>query len=159
MSVVSPIEPEASWGLPPRTKPRREDLPGDANLCEYCTAKCCRYFALPIDEPTSWREFEYLRWYLLHDRAAVFVEDDCWYLLVHTKCKHLRDDQRCGIYETRPQICRDYSTDKCEYEDDWVYDHYFETAEQIAEYAEAVLPPRKGHGIRSPKPDPLKVLA
>ena len=31
-------------------KPRRSDIPSDANLCEYCTAKCCRYFALPIDK-------------------------------------------------------------------------------------------------------------
>jgi Fe-S-cluster containining protein len=65
----------------------------------------------------------------------------------------------CGIYETRPQICRDYTTENCEYEDDWVYDHYLETPEQVVEYAEAVLGPRKGRDIRSPKPDPLKVLS
>ena len=137
-------------------KPHREELPADANLCMYCTAKCCRYFALPIDTPEDWADFEYLRWYLLHDRATVFIEDDSWYLLVHTKCKHLGDDQLCQAYETRPQICRDYTTDKCEYEDLWVYDHYFETPEQVEEYAEAVLGPRKGHGFRSPRPDPLK---
>jgi Fe-S-cluster containining protein len=121
-------------------------------LCEHCTAKCCRYFALPIEEPTGWKDFEFIRWYLLHDRATVFIEDDVWYLLVHTRCKHLRDDNLCGIYETRPQICRDYSTKRCEYEDDWVYDHYFETPEQIEEYAEAVLGPRKGRDFRSPRP-------
>ncbi len=44
------------------------------------------------------------------------TEDGTWYILVHTKCKHLRDDNLCGIYETRPQICRDYTTDNCEYE-------------------------------------------
>lgn len=141
-----------------RTKPLREDLKPDENLCAFCTAKCCRYFALPIETPTDWTDFEYIRWYLLHDRATVFVEDDCWYLLVHTQCKHLRDDNLCGIYETRPQICREYTTDKCEYEDDWVYEQYFETAEQVEEYAEAVLGPRKGRDLRSPKPDPLKVL-
>jgi hypothetical protein len=78
----------------------------------------------------------------LHDRASVFVDDEVWYLLVHTTCRHLRDDNLCGIYETRPQICRDYTTDACEYEDDWVYDKYFETPEQIAEYAEALMPRR-----------------
>ena len=53
---------------------------------------------------------------------------------------------------TRPQICRDYSTDNCEYEDDWVYEQYFETPEQVEEYMEAVLPPKRGQSIRSPQP-------
>ena len=117
----------------------RKDLrPGEV-LCNHCGAKCCRYFALPIDKPTEWQDFDYIRWYLLHERAAVFTEEDCWYLLVQNRCKHLRDDHLCGIYETRPQICRDYTTANCEYDDDWVYDHYWETPEQIEEYAEAVL--------------------
>ena len=141
-----------------RNKPRREDLKPGENLCQHCTAKCCRYFALPIDKPTNRKEFDYVRWYLLHARASVFVEDDTWYLMVHTDCKHLQPDQRCGIYLTRPQICRDYTTDKCEYEDDWVYDKYFETPEQVAEYAEAVLGPKRGQSIRSPQPELLPVL-
>lgn len=133
-------------------KPHREDLAPGEVLCDYCTAKCCRYFALNIEKPTNWREFDYLRWYLMHERVAVFVEDGAWYLLVHTPCKHLQADNRCGIYQQRPRICRQYSTAKCEYEDRWVYEQYFETAEQIEQYAEAVLPPRRGRGIRSPKP-------
>jgi len=141
-----------------RVKPPREEVGPDEVLCQYCTAKCCRYFALPIEEPEKFKDFEFIRWYMLHDRTTVFIEDDVWYLLVHNKCKHLGDDELCTRYDTRPQICRDYTTEKCEYEDDWVYDHYFETAEQIEEYVEAVLPPRNGRTIRSPKPDPLKVL-
>lgn len=141
-----------------RTKPRREDVDRSENLCDYCTAKCCHYFALPIDTPEEWRDFDYLRWYLLHSRASVFLDEGDWYLMVHTTCKHLRDDHLCGIYETRPQICRDYSTDKCEYEDDWTYEKYFETPEQIHEYAEAVLPVRRGETFRSRKPALLPVL-
>ena len=137
---------------------RREEVPAGANLCEYCTAKCCRYFALPIDEPTEPRDFDFIRWYLLHDSATVFVDDGVWYLLVHTTCKHLRDDYRCGIYETRPQICRDYSTDGCEYDDDWCYETYFETPEQIYEYVEARYSGDSGADIRSPKPTGLPML-
>jgi uncharacterized protein len=142
---------------PERRKIAREDLPPGEVLCDYCTAKCCRYFALPIDTPTAWRDFEYVRWYLLHDRATIFTEDGDWYLLVHTKCRHLRDDHLCGIYDSRPQICREYSTDACEYEDDWTYERYFETPEQIQEYAEAVLQ-RPAQDIRSAPPHPLPVL-
>lgn len=137
---------------------RRKDVPDGANLCEHCTAKCCKYFALPIDEPTTRQEFDYLRWYLLHDAATLFTEDDDWYLLVHTECKHLQPDGRCGIYETRPQICRDYSTDNCEFDDTWVYDRYFETSEQIEEYAEAVLAKGRGVEIRSRVPPLLPIV-
>ena len=133
-------------------RPHSEDLKPGEVLCTYCPAKCCRYFALPIDTPETWKDFEFIRWYLLHDRATVFIEEDSWYLLVHNVCQHLREDGLCGRYETRPRICRDYTTKNCEYEDEWVYDHYWETPEQVKEYAEAVLGPRKGCGFRSPKP-------
>ena len=51
-----------------RQKPSREQLPPDACLCDHCTAKCCRYFALPLDEPTEVEDFEFIRWFLLHDQ-------------------------------------------------------------------------------------------
>jgi hypothetical protein len=38
-----------------------------------------------------------------------------------------------------------------------VYDHYFETSEQVEEYMEAVLGPTDGD-IRSPKPELLPIL-
>jgi Fe-S-cluster containining protein len=133
------------------SKPHRAEVPKDVPLCAFCTAKCCRYFALAIDSPDTWKDFEYMRWFLLHEGAAVFTEDGDWYLLVYGACKHLRPDQRCAIYPTRPRICREYTTGKCEYDDTWVYDRYLETAEQVEEYAEAVLGPRRGRGIRSPR--------
>lgn len=140
----------------PKQMPRNK-VPKGGNLCDYCSAKCCRYFALPIDAPESRADLDYIRWYLLHDRATVFAEGDTWYLLVHTVCKHLQDDNRCGIYETRPQICRDYTTAECEYEDFWCYERYFETPEQVHEYMDAMY----GHendSIRSPKPTALPVV-
>jgi hypothetical protein len=81
-----------------------------------------------------------MRWYLLHGQTAIFVDGDDWYLLVHAACRHIREDFRCGIYEDRPMICRSYSSEECEYEDDALYDKFFETPEQLWEYAEAVLP-------------------
>lgn len=138
-------------------KIKREDLPEGKVLCEYCTAKCCRYFALPIEIPDTFEDLEYIRWYLLHDRASVFKEDDDWYLLVHTTCKHLGENNMCGIYETRPEICRAYTTDNCEYDDNWTYEFYLETPEQVHEYTEAAIQP-KGKSIRSRKPDLLAVI-
>src|SRR5688500_14258599 len=118
-SLWRPTLPAMSTAIAPaanlRSKPRRENIPPGTVLCEHCPAKCCRYFALPIDEPSEYTDYEFIRWFLLHEHATVFVEDGTWYLLVHTKCKHLGADNRCGIYATRPQICRDYSTENCEY--------------------------------------------
>jgi Fe-S-cluster containining protein len=137
---------------------RRKDLDSIDNLCDHCTARCCRYFALPLDEPEDFGELEYLRWYLLHDRASVFTEDGTWYLLVHTECKHIQEDNRCGIYLTRPLICREYTTKECEYDNDAVYDKYFESSEQVYEYAEALFQPPYREGIRSPKPAMLPLV-
>ncbi len=64
---------------------------------------------------------------------------------------------RCGIYHTRPQICRDYSTDNCEFDEDAVYEMYFETAEQVGEYSEARYLSDSA-SIRSPEPEPLPIL-
>lgn len=140
------------------TKPAREDLAPGAVLCDHCTAKCCRYFALPIETPEAQQDFDYLRWYVIHGETTIFCEDGSWYLMVHNKCDHLLDNHRCGIYHQRPQICREYTTDDCEYEDNWIYERYWEVAEQIAEYAEAVLPRKRGESIRSPKPPLLPLL-
>jgi len=137
----------------PTRRPKKSEVPPE-RLCEFCDAKCCRYFALPIDKPSTFEEFDYVRWYLLHERASVFVEDGDWFLLVHTPCKELGPDNRCRIYETRPQICREYSTTRCEYDDLFVFEQYFETPEQVEEYAVATLGPRPGTKttVKSAKP-------
>ncbi len=136
----------------------RERVPKGKSLCDYCTAKCCKYFALPIDVPDTTRDLDFMRWFLLHDRASVFVEDESWYLLVHTTCKHLLPDNRCGIYYTRPEICREYATDNCEYDEDSVYEKYFETPEQVAEYMEATTLQSELPDIRSPEPPLLPIV-
>ena len=138
-------------------KPSREQLDAGECLCDYCPAKCCKYFALPIETPTSHKDFDYVRWYLVHENATVFVDEEDWYILVHTRCKHLQADNRCGIYHTRPQICRDYSTENCEYDDTWTYEQYFELPEQVTEYVEATLKPKR-KGIRSAQPAELPLL-
>lgn len=121
----------------------RDDLNPGENLCDHCTGKCCRYFALPIEKPKTFRDFNFIRWYMMHGDVSAFVDGDAWYLMVHADCKHLLPDNRCGTYETRPDICREYTTDECEFDDDACYDMLFECPEQIWEYAHAVLPPRK----------------
>jgi Fe-S-cluster containining protein len=126
-----------------KTKIRREDLAPGACLCDHCSGKCCRYFSLPIETPANWDDYDTIRWYLAHGQTLVYVEKATWYLVVMTRCKYLSRDDRCQIYLSRPRICREYTTDECEYDDDWIFEKVFETPEQLWEYAEAVLPPRR----------------
>jgi Fe-S-cluster containining protein len=63
-----------------------------------------------------------------------------------TRCQYLTAEDRCRIYLNRPKICRDYTTANCEYDDEWSFEKLFETPDQIWEYAEAVLPPRRRRG-------------
>jgi len=83
----------------------------DTPPCHLCPAICCQYYALEIDKPTSKKDFEQIRWYLLHERTHVFVDEGKWYLQIWNRCSHLTTDQRCEIYETRPEICREYGAD------------------------------------------------
>jgi Fe-S-cluster containining protein len=128
---------------PRKTKLRRQDLPAGACLCDHCTGKCCRYFSLPISTPASWDDYDAIRWYLAHGQTLVYVEEGTWYLVVMTRCKYLSKDDRCQIYLSRPKICREYTTSECEFDEDWIFEKVFETPEQLWEYAEAILPPRR----------------
>jgi Fe-S-cluster containining protein len=109
-------------------------------LCDKCAALCCRYIALPIDNPDTAKDYDYVRWYLVHENIVVFIEKKQWYIGIMTRCKHLEPDNRCGIYETRPRVCRSYSTDNCDYHGgEYDFDVLFTSAEQLRVYAEEKL--------------------
>ena len=124
-------------------RPRREELKPGECLCDLCTGRCCRYFSLPIDNPTTWDDYDSIRWYLAHGRTLIYVEKEQWYLLVMTRCtvpdgrrplRHLLESPQDlpRIHDRQLRIRRR-----------WSFDKVFETPEQIWEYAEAVLPPRR----------------
>jgi len=109
-------------------------------LCDSCAALCCRYFALPIDNPTTARQYDDIRWYLCHENVCVFIEKKQWYIGISNRCKHLLPDQRCGIYEIRPEVCREYSTDNCDYHGgEYDFEKLFTSAEQLRDYAKIKL--------------------
>lgn len=144
--------------MPRKPRVRREDLAPGASLCDHCTGKCCRYFSLPIETPTTWDDYDSVRWYLAHGQTLVYVEKGTWYLVVLTRCQYLDVRNHCRIYHDRPKICRDYTTEECEYDEDWVFTKVFESPEQIWEYAEALLPARKRPRGSAPSAGPLLEL-
>ena len=85
----------------------------EKNLCDGCDL-CCRHIAVEIDKPENNKEFDQIRWFLLHQDVWVFIDnDDSWNLQINTPCVKLKAGM-CEIYNKRPQICRDYSAENCE---------------------------------------------
>jgi len=85
---------------------------------------------LEIDRPTTMKEYDYIVWYLIHGGVSVFVDlGGVWHLKFESRCQHLSPQGLCGIYETRPAICRDFDWRECENHlpadeaaDKWVWD-------------------------------------
>ncbi len=99
MNVVIPIHP----------------LVASAPKCSRCTdSTCCTYLTQELKAPRSMEDFDLLLWQISHRDTQVYKDEDGWFLLVNNRCGHLLPDGHCGIYETRPQVCRDHSLDDCE---------------------------------------------
>jgi len=76
---------------------------------------CCTYIAVAIDAPDTVRAATEIMWHLYHDHVSVYRDsDDEWMVQFETRCRHLAQDNRCAIYETRPPICRTYAETTCE---------------------------------------------
>lgn len=87
------------------------------NKCSFCTeSKCCTYVTQEIDAPRSMRDFDHLLWQVAHLNLQIYKDDDGWFLLINNACRHLQADGGCGVYETRPIVCREHDNDYCEYD-------------------------------------------
>ena len=108
--------------------------------CTKCQGLCCRYLGVPIETPETPGDFDDVRWYLLHKGTEVYVDKGDWYLNVKNSCKHLKPDNSCGIYHTRPRICRQYSVEDCEITSgDYEHEHHFYDTQQLEAYAREYL--------------------
>jgi hypothetical protein len=82
--------------------------------CTEC-ARCCTYVAVPVASPDNLKDATSILWMLYHDKVSVYLDsDDDWCVVFETRCKNLRSDLKCGIYETRPHVCRDFDNLTCE---------------------------------------------
>lgn len=91
-------------------------LGGDQRLCQKdCNARCCRYLTVYLPAPRQKVDFDELSWFLAHENVSVYVEARRWHLEVRTPCRYLDGNNLCTIYEHRPDVCRDYALDACEY--------------------------------------------
>lgn len=81
----------------------------DAYECDGCGA-CCRTWRVLVSETDAEREprirEEGRR--LPEHTATSFWGYQIFPLPFHEGCCFLDEKQRCGVYETRPQVCRDF---------------------------------------------------
>ena len=117
--------------------------------CARCTALCCQYFTQEIKRPRDKEDLDNLRWQMIHQGVTVMIMSRRWYLHIHAPCQHLQPDNMCGIYETRPQACRDYMPDPCDFTvaDGVDVEDYltFQTYDQMYDYVKkGVVPGETG---------------
>lgn len=106
--------------------------------CFECGGSCCKYVAVEIDKPTNKSEYDHVRWYLVHRDVNVFIDhDNKWFIEFRSECEHQGKDMKCGIYSTRPKICREHGNyeGECEYYDN-PYREYFSSEKQFVKYLE-----------------------
>ena len=107
------------------------------NKCSFCTGSiCCTYVTQHLDTPRSKEEFRQLLWQVSHNNIKIYKDDDGWTLLVEGTCQHLQVNGGCGIYEDRPEICRDHSNDYCEFDSpsEDGFDLYFKNYYDLLKY-------------------------
>lgn len=97
--------------------PRRQ-VRSAGSPCADCAARCCRYLATEIDPPRTKRDYDDIRWYLLHRAVSVFLDaEGSWFLAFDSPCLQLSTTGRCRSYATRPRLCRAHGREpgSCEF--------------------------------------------
>jgi Fe-S-cluster containining protein len=102
---------------------KREQVP-----CLSC-GLCCGYIAVEIESPNTVSGATEILWYLYHQNISIYFDDGEWMVQFETRCQHLMDDHRCGIYEQRPKICRDFDETSCEVNADEVGQSFYNAGE------------------------------
>ena len=107
------------------------------NKCSFCTGSiCCTYVTQHMETPRSKEDFRQLLWQVSHQNVKLYKDDDGWTLLVDGKCQHLHVNGDCGIYDVRPDICREHTNDYCEFDapSEDGFDLYFENYFDLLKY-------------------------
>lgn len=88
-----------------------------AQQCSQC-GLCCSYITVGLDTPEDHEDYDEIVWFLLHENTMVYIEEedgeDNWYIEFKTPCKALKEDNTCGNYENRPDVCREYDPEECD---------------------------------------------
>jgi Fe-S-cluster containining protein len=82
--------------------------------CEDCKGKCCKYIAIETDIPDCLDDWDQIKWLLMHEGVSVYLDNEGdWVVEVTTRCKNLGENNKCKIYDTRPDLCEDHEVETC----------------------------------------------
>ena len=136
-----------------------------SEMCRKCGAKCCQYFCFQIDKPTTYAEFEDVRWYLCHAGVSVHIDEGDWFISILNPCQFVSPEGECTSYADRPLICRKYSIDNCDMTcGDYGYEEHFLSPQELDTYAQKTLGLRTYEAAKARhrarlEPTPLKAKA
>ena len=86
--------------------------------CTRCTKSiCCNSVNQKIPTPRSKENFDHLLWQVSNKTINVFKDTGGWFLHILTNRSHLRPGGVCSIYYNRPWVCREYTSDFCEFDE------------------------------------------
>jgi len=101
--------------------------------CDGCPASCCRDLNMAIGAPRTKDEIDDLLWQVQFDTVRIYIRNRRWYLLVEGDCMYLDKNDRCIIYDHRPDKCRKHLPPECEkYGDFW--DIMFNNPQELEAY-------------------------
>lgn len=111
----------------------------NAQDCKFCNGMCCRYVLINIEkEPRSKERFDELVWWLFNPNIKILKNGRDWSVLIMGKCENLNEQNKCAIYEHRPELCRDYPNPEalgCHFKDLANLDGIiFNNAKELLEY-------------------------
>ena len=76
--------------------------------CIECGAKCCKFIAISLDEFDDEMDPHPERYFTLHENLRVVETRFGKEIVIESRCKALREDNTCSIYEDRPDMCRNF---------------------------------------------------
>ncbi|MDW8239700.1 MAG: YkgJ family cysteine cluster protein [Acidobacteriota bacterium] len=120
-------------------------LPAQVDICaNQCQARCCKYIIVKIPAPRTRMDHEEIRWWVAHEGVSVHIAQRKWYLQVFTRCTHLTPNNLCSAYDKRPDVCRDYEPDNCEFTAELDIQREFRTMQEYDQYLEEKRFKRRG---------------
>ena len=67
-----------------------------------CNANCCRYLSYVLENDNE----DMLRYIRMHEGVVLIEWMGKHIVCVPCKCKHLKKDGSCDIYDNRPDVCK-----------------------------------------------------
>lgn len=91
----------------------------EENPCTDCSAPCCRVLLIPYPTPSTFLDFDYVRYMLGFPTVRMILNSDGqWQLLVEQTCRLLdQETNLCTLHDTprKPKTCVFFNPHRCWY--------------------------------------------